>query len=108
MAWEKAFIEYMQNYSKTEMPDFMDVAFYSERSIEDELDRTSKSEISTIVISYLVMFLYLRSSLGSWSGSCSTLLVSILALNFRRYSNKISLVAPKLMPYFLFHRSTVN
>ncbi|CAG7821814.1 unnamed protein product [Allacma fusca] len=74
-AWEKAFIDFMQKWEKEEKPDFMDVSYYASRSIEDELERTSKSEVSTIIISYLVMFLYLRSSLGSWSGSCSTLLI---------------------------------
>lgn len=77
MAWEKAFAEYMQHYIKELKPDFIDVAFYSQRSIQDELERTSKSEISTIVISYLLMFLYLRLSLGTWTTSCQHALVNV-------------------------------
>ena len=34
MAWEKAFVEFMKNWEATEKPDYMDIAFNSERSIE--------------------------------------------------------------------------
>jgi Niemann-Pick C1 protein len=47
--------------------------FYSaERSIQDELNRQSRSDIFTIVISYTIMFLYVTLTLGhirSW-GKC--------------------------------------
>ncbi|KOB77248.1 Niemann-Pick C1 protein [Operophtera brumata] len=38
------------------MPAFMDIAYTSERSIEDELDRESQSDVSTILVSYFIMF----------------------------------------------------
>lgn len=68
--WEKAFIEFMKKYVEEDMPDFMDIAFSSERSIEDELDRASKGEFLTVSISYLLMFIYISLALGeadSWS-----------------------------------------
>lgn len=40
------------------------VAFSSERSIEDEINRESNSDIGTIVISYAIMFLYISLALG--------------------------------------------
>lgn len=40
------------------------VAFSAERSIEDEIDRESNSDISTIVISYAIMFIYISLALG--------------------------------------------
>lgn len=40
------------------------VAFSAERSIEDELDRESNSDISTIVFSYAIMFIYISLALG--------------------------------------------
>ena len=41
-AWEAAFVSFLKNYTKSnDKPDFMDVAFNSERSIQDEFERTS-------------------------------------------------------------------
>lgn len=50
-------------------PVYMDVAWTTEKSIEDELDRTSKAEIITVVISYLVMFVYVAFALGKIKAS---------------------------------------
>lgn len=54
----------MQNWIKTNKSQYMDVAFTSERSIEDELLRESQSDVSTILVSYLIMFAYIAISLG--------------------------------------------
>lgn len=54
----------MKSWTEASKPPFMDVAYYSERSVEDELDRESQTDISTIAISYLVMFLYIVLTLG--------------------------------------------
>lgn len=74
MEWEKEFVEFMENWVKNSKPDYMNVAFFSERSIEDELDRQSKSDIVTVVISYIIMFVYITISLGKL-GSCSRFLI---------------------------------
>jgi len=68
MEWEKAYIEFMKNYVETDMPSFMDIAFTSERSIEDELERSSEGEIVTVLVSYLIMFLYITLALGEFNG----------------------------------------
>jgi hypothetical protein len=65
----------MKNWTQTEMPDFMSVAFSSERSLQDELERESEAEIVTVVISYAVMFAYIAVALGQFR-SFRTLLVS--------------------------------
>ncbi|CAL1281502.1 unnamed protein product [Larinioides sclopetarius] len=44
------------------------------RSIEDELERGSKSDLLPITISYVIMFLYITFSLGEYH-ECKTLLV---------------------------------
>ncbi|XP_044740740.1 NPC intracellular cholesterol transporter 1 isoform X2 [Chrysoperla carnea] len=62
--WEEKFVAFMKNYTMFEQPDFMDIAFTSERSIEDELDRESQSDVYTILISYLLMFAYIAIALG--------------------------------------------
>lgn len=59
-AWEKKFIELLTDYQDPNLK----LRFYSERSIEDEIDRQSQSDIFTIAISYLVMFVYVAISLG--------------------------------------------
>ncbi|XP_017025835.1 NPC intracellular cholesterol transporter 1 isoform X2 [Drosophila kikkawai] len=65
LQWEKKFIEFMTNYTKnSSRPEHMDIAFTSERSIEDELNRESQSDVLTILVSYLIMFMYIAISLG--------------------------------------------
>lgn len=63
-AWEKGFITFMKDYVKHQ-PN-MSIAFSSERSIEDEIDRESDSDILTILISYLIMFGYITLFLGQF------------------------------------------
>ena len=67
MAWEEKFIEFMKNWVVTEMPPYMDVAFTSERSVEDELDRETYGDIATIAVSYIIMFVYITLALGQYS-----------------------------------------
>lgn len=71
----------MEKWNKYDRPEFMDVAWTTEKSIEDELDRTSKAEIITVVISYLVMFVYVAFALGKIKASVVGCFVS-----FRRHN----------------------
>ncbi|XP_043485324.1 NPC intracellular cholesterol transporter 1 isoform X2 [Leptopilina heterotoma] len=73
MEWEEKYISFMKNWTQTEKPAYMDIAFTSERSIEDELNRESQSDILTILVSYLIMFAYIAVSLGQIR-NCSHLL----------------------------------
>lgn len=57
-------------------PAFMDVAYSAERSIQDELDRTSKAEAVTMAISYLLMFVYIALALGKIRASLTGCFVS--------------------------------
>ncbi|XP_019770254.2 NPC intracellular cholesterol transporter 1 isoform X2 [Dendroctonus ponderosae] len=74
MEWEKHFVAFMKNYTESNVSQYMDIAFTSERSIEDELDRESQGDVITILISYLIMFAYIAVSLGQVN-SCSRLLI---------------------------------
>lgn len=65
----------MKDWEANEKPQYMDMAYSAERSIEDEIERLSYSEVKTIVISYLIMFLYISIALGRIV-SCKNLLVS--------------------------------
>ncbi|KAL2715871.1 NPC intracellular cholesterol transporter 1 isoform X2 [Vespula squamosa] len=73
LEWEKSFIDLMKNVS-AEIPSYMDIAYTSERSIEDELNRESQSDILTILVSYIIMFAYIAISLGQIR-TCSRLLI---------------------------------
>lgn len=68
--WEAEFLRMMQNFSSPNMS----IAFKAERSIEDELDRQSQSDIVTVAVSYLIMFIYIMLALGDIN-KCSTLLM---------------------------------
>ncbi|XP_028924174.1 NPC intracellular cholesterol transporter 1 isoform X1 [Ornithorhynchus anatinus] len=59
-AWEKEFIRFVRDYKDPNLT----ISFSAERSIEDELNRESNSDIFTVVISYAVMFLYISLALG--------------------------------------------
>ncbi|XP_046396992.1 NPC intracellular cholesterol transporter 1 isoform X2 [Ischnura elegans] len=74
LQWESRFVNFMKNWTTHEKPSFMDVAFTSERSIEDELERESQSDVLTILVSYLIMFAYIAIALGQFR-NCRQLLV---------------------------------
>ena len=57
-------MEFMHEWEATEKPSYMEIAFNSERSIEDELDKETYGDIVTIAISYIIMFVYITFSLG--------------------------------------------
>lgn len=61
----------MKNYKNPNLT----ISFIAERSIEDELNRESKSDVFTIAISYAIMFLYISLALGHIQ-SCRRLQVS--------------------------------
>ncbi|XP_055643175.1 NPC intracellular cholesterol transporter 1 isoform X2 [Toxorhynchites rutilus septentrionalis] len=60
LSWEESYVDFMRNWTKANMS----IAFTSERSIEDELRRESQSDVSTILVSYIIMFAYIAISLG--------------------------------------------
>nr|XP_012601559.1 Niemann-Pick C1 protein isoform X1 [Microcebus murinus] len=69
-AWEKEFINFVKNYKNPNLT----ISFSAERSIEDELNRESNSDVFTVLISYAIMFLYISLALGHIK-SCRRLLV---------------------------------
>ena len=78
LAWEQEFIGFMEQWTKKS--DHLNVAFTSERSISDELNRGSKSDIPTIMISYVLMLVYIAFSLGQIKDPKRTLVDSKVTL----------------------------
>ncbi len=67
-AWESKYIEFLKQWTSEEKNSkYFDVAYNSERSIEDELDRETYGDIMTIAVSYIFMFIYITFSLGKIS-----------------------------------------
>ncbi|XP_048363973.1 NPC intracellular cholesterol transporter 1 [Sphaerodactylus townsendi] len=60
LAWEKEFLNFVKNYSNPNLT----ISFSAERSIEDEINRESNGDVSTVLISYIVMFMYISIALG--------------------------------------------
>ncbi|XP_048515025.1 NPC intracellular cholesterol transporter 1 homolog 1b-like [Athalia rosae] len=81
LAWEAKFMEFLKNWDENERPDYMEIAYFTERSIEDELARVSAAEVPTVVISYCVMFIYIALSLGKFTLSAKCLVHSKIMLS---------------------------
>ena len=47
MAWEKTFIDFMLEWEEKEKPVFLEIAFNSKRSIEDELEKAAEVDKET-------------------------------------------------------------
>ncbi|KAJ7371490.1 NPC intracellular cholesterol transporter 1 [Desmophyllum pertusum] len=82
MAWEKAFLEYMKHYVNNSANANLTISYTAERAIQDELDRESDTDIITILVSYMIMFLYITVALGQVK-SCSRIMIdSKITLGF--------------------------
>ncbi|EGW08630.1 NPC1-like intracellular cholesterol transporter 1 [Cricetulus griseus] len=64
--WEEAFLKEMQAFQDS-MADKFQVAFSAERSLEDEINRTTIQDLPVFAISYIIVFLYISLALGSYS-----------------------------------------
>jgi len=60
----------MKEVVREESLEYFNVAFFSERSIEDEIDAASAADIVIFIVSYSVIFLYITVALGKYS-TCS-------------------------------------
>ncbi|NP_001268305.1 NPC1-like intracellular cholesterol transporter 1 precursor [Mesocricetus auratus] len=64
--WEEAFLKEMQAFQSS-VADKFQVAFSAERSLEDEINRTTIQDLPVFAISYIIVFLYISLALGSYS-----------------------------------------
>uniref|UniRef100_A0A673HJC5 NPC1 like intracellular cholesterol transporter 1 n=1 Tax=Sinocyclocheilus rhinocerous TaxID=307959 RepID=A0A673HJC5_9TELE len=71
--WERRFLKIVQEYQKNTNTNFT-FAYMAERSLEDEINRTTAEDIPIFMISYAVIFLYIAVALGEYS-SCKRILV---------------------------------
>ncbi|XP_068617084.1 NPC1-like intracellular cholesterol transporter 1 [Brachionichthys hirsutus] len=66
MQWEKEFLKIVQDYQKRPASNFT-FAYMAERSLEDEINRTTAEDIPIFMISYAVIFVYIAVALGEYS-----------------------------------------
>ncbi|KAF3696015.1 Niemann-Pick C1-like protein 1 Precursor [Channa argus] len=66
MRWEKEFLRIVQEYQKNPACNFT-FAYMAERSLEDEINRTTAEDIPIFMISYAVIFVYIAVALGEYS-----------------------------------------
>ncbi|XP_075414452.1 NPC1-like intracellular cholesterol transporter 1 [Tenrec ecaudatus] len=71
--WESGFLEEMRAFKLRTAGTFQ-VTYMAERSLEDEINRTTGEDLPIFAISYIVIFLYIALALGRYS-SCSRMLV---------------------------------
>ncbi|XP_014386026.1 PREDICTED: Niemann-Pick C1-like protein 1 [Myotis brandtii] len=64
--WEGAFLEEVRAFQR-QMAGTLQVTFMAERSLEDEISRTTAEDLPIFAISYLVIFLYISLALGSYT-----------------------------------------
>uniref|UniRef100_A0A3B4VJC9 NPC1 like intracellular cholesterol transporter 1 n=1 Tax=Seriola dumerili TaxID=41447 RepID=A0A3B4VJC9_SERDU len=66
MQWEKEFLKIVQEYKNSPDANFT-FAYMAERSLEDEINRTTAEDIPIFMISYAVIFVYIAVALGEYS-----------------------------------------
>ncbi|XP_057687093.1 NPC1-like intracellular cholesterol transporter 1 isoform X2 [Corythoichthys intestinalis] len=66
MQWEKEFLKIVQDYQRDPTANFT-FAYMAERSLEDEINRTTAEDIPIFMISYAVIFVYIAVALGEYS-----------------------------------------
>ncbi|KAF3817037.1 hypothetical protein GH733_013779 [Mirounga leonina] len=64
--WEAAFLEHVKAFQQHSAGRFQ-VAFMAERSLEDEINRTTAQDLPIFGVSYIVIFLYISLALGRYS-----------------------------------------
>jgi len=70
--WETAFLNILKDKEAKKSFKYWNVAFFSERSIEDVIDEASAADMIIFVISYILIFLYIMLALGKYE-SCKRL-----------------------------------
>ncbi|XP_050040436.1 NPC intracellular cholesterol transporter 1-like [Dermacentor andersoni] len=102
IAWERKFIETLKNFSNANMS----IAFISENSVEDELERESQSDVFTVLLSYFVMFVYVSLALGQYRSVKTALVDSQVTLGLAGVVIVLASVASSLGLFSYFGTPT--
>ncbi|KAJ6243895.1 npc intracellular cholesterol transporter 1 [Anaeramoeba flamelloides] len=109
--WEDKWLEIAIKHN--EKAKHIKIHRWAQRSIEDEIGRESKTDIPTIAISYLCMFVYVAIALGGihlvrgkillgFSGVIMVLMSLVIAFGLCCYADvKISMVISEVIPFLI-------
>ncbi|KAK6469412.1 NPC1-like intracellular cholesterol transporter 1 [Huso huso] len=75
LRWEQKFLDLVQEYQRNPSTNFT-FTYMAERSLEDEINRTTMEDIPIFMISYAVIFIYIALALGEYSSFKSVLVNS--------------------------------
>ncbi|KAM6341622.1 LOW QUALITY PROTEIN: NPC1-like intracellular cholesterol transporter 1 [Podargus strigoides] len=79
LSWERRFLEVVGDFQRTHGPN-LSVVFMAERSLEDEINRTTGEDIPVFTVSYLVVFAYIALALGEYTAWSRILVESKVTL----------------------------
>ncbi|XP_062493658.1 NPC1-like intracellular cholesterol transporter 1 [Pezoporus occidentalis] len=66
LSWESRFLQVVRDFQRTHGHN-LSVAFMAERSLEDEINRTTGEDVPIFAISYAVVFAYIALALGEYT-----------------------------------------
>ncbi|XP_071883311.1 NPC1-like intracellular cholesterol transporter 1 [Anas platyrhynchos] len=66
LSWEQRFLEVVRDFQRNHSQN-LSVSFMAERSLEDEINRTTGEDIPVFAVSYLVVFAYIALALGEYT-----------------------------------------
>ncbi|XP_032568358.1 NPC1-like intracellular cholesterol transporter 1 isoform X1 [Chiroxiphia lanceolata] len=79
LSWESKFLEVVQDFQRSHSPN-LSVTFMAERSLEDEINRTSGEDLPVFALSYLLVFAYIALALGEYTAWSRVLVESKVTL----------------------------
>ncbi|XP_010005416.1 PREDICTED: Niemann-Pick C1-like protein 1, partial [Chaetura pelagica] len=78
LGWEQQFLRVIQDFQRSH-PN-LSIAFMAERSLEDEINRTTAEDLPIMATSYLVVFIYIAVALGEYTAWSRILVESKVTL----------------------------
>ncbi|XP_058676065.1 NPC1-like intracellular cholesterol transporter 1 [Ammospiza caudacuta] len=66
LSWERQFLSVVRDFQRRHRHN-LSVTFMAERSLEDEINRTSGEDIPVFAVSYLLVFAYIALALGEYT-----------------------------------------
>uniref|UniRef100_A0A8B9ES79 NPC1 like intracellular cholesterol transporter 1 n=1 Tax=Anser cygnoides TaxID=8845 RepID=A0A8B9ES79_ANSCY len=66
LSWEQRFLEVVRDFQRNHSQN-LSISFMAERSLEDEINRTTGEDIPVFAVSYLVVFAYIALALGEYT-----------------------------------------
>ncbi|KAI8854832.1 RNA polymerase Rpc34 subunit-domain-containing protein [Chytridium lagenaria] len=119
-AWEKELLDYFEKFAKeiTKKHTNITISYSTESSVEFEINKESKANFFTIILSYLVMFFYASFALGKFTHASRIVIDSRFSLGligicivlssvsasvgiFSFFGVKVTLIIAEVIPFLV-------